>query len=62
MLNGLVLDRTNIDGRKNPIGQVIQFAVSIDMSLTKTSLSMRQFATPQTQIALRGAIVEPSDD
>jgi len=26
------------------------------MSLTKTSLSMRQFATPQTQIALRGAI------
>jgi len=56
MFDGFVLYGPNIDSGKNSIGQIIKFAMAINVSLAKTSLTMSQFATPQTQIALGSAV------
>ncbi len=40
MVNGFVLNRFYINGRNNAVRQVIQSAITIDMSLAKTALTI----------------------
>jgi hypothetical protein len=56
MFNRFVFNGANIDSGENPVGQIIKLAMAINVGLAETSLTMCQFATPQTQIALGGAI------
>jgi hypothetical protein len=56
MLNRFVLNGANINRGKNPVRQIIKLAMTINVSLAETSLTMCQFTTPQTQIALGRAI------
>ena len=58
MPHGLVFNRIYIDGRQNTIGQVVQRAITIDVRLAETTLTMADFAAPEAEMAARGAVFQ----
>jgi hypothetical protein len=54
----LVLNGVYIDGRNNTVGQVIQRAITVDVCLAETTLTMANLAAPQAEVTAGGAVIQ----
>ena len=56
VFDGFVFDGADVDGREDAVAKIVEGTVAVDVGLAEAALAVRQFAAPQAQLALRGAV------